>query len=361
MKKQMRKLTMVLSLLVALAMTVLSYGEHVEAASKVKLNKTKVTLAVGESTTLKMNGTSKKVTWSTSNKKVATVSKGKVTAKKKGTANITAKIGNKKYTCKVTVEAPKLSKTSVTLNQGENTTLKLSGTSRKVTWATSKKSVAKVSNGKVTAVGAGTANITAKVGNKTYTCKVTVEAPKLSKTSVTLNQGKSTTLKLSGTSQKVTWDTDERVAKVSNGKVTAVGAGTANITAKVGSKTYTCKVTVTKSPITGISMKEFEKRLQSFGFQHDVGTTYIYQAPAPSNQKLGQIRVTEDVAYIGLFGGSKKFNAIVKECFNLLLPTQGDTLYNIVSKPVQNQTFYMDGRIVKLKDEGDYVYIAICN
>lgn len=289
MKKQMRKLTMVLSLLVALAMTVLSYGEHVEAASKVKLNKTKVTLAVGESTTLKMNGTSKKVTWSTSNKKIATVSKGKVTAKKKGTANITAKIGNKKYTCKVTVEAPKLSKTSVTLNQGKSTTLKLSGTSRKVTWTTSKKSV----------------------------------------------------------------------AKVSNGKVTAVGAGTANITAKVGSKTYTCKVKVTKSPITGISMKEFEKRLPGLGWQYDVGTTYIYQAP--TYQRLGQVRVTENAVYMALYENSKEFDAIVKECFNLLLPTQGDTLHNIVSNTFRGQTFYMDGRTVEIKDAGSFVAVNIIN
>ena len=46
-----------------------------------------------------------KVKWSSSNKKVATVnSKGKVVAKKKGTAKISAKVGGKTYRCKVTVK-----------------------------------------------------------------------------------------------------------------------------------------------------------------------------------------------------------------------------------------------------------------
>lgn len=77
----------------------------VEAASKVKLNKTKATVYVGKSTQLKVTGTKKKVTWKSSNKKIATVtSKGKVTAKKGGKATITAKVAGKKYTCKITVK-----------------------------------------------------------------------------------------------------------------------------------------------------------------------------------------------------------------------------------------------------------------
>ncbi|HHT58009.1 Ig-like domain-containing protein [Herbinix luporum] len=76
----------------------------VEAAT-IKLNKTKITLDVGDTYQLKLTGTNKKVTWSSSKKSVATVSsKGKVTAKKAGKATITAKVGSKKYTCKVTVK-----------------------------------------------------------------------------------------------------------------------------------------------------------------------------------------------------------------------------------------------------------------
>ena len=76
----------------------------VQAAS-VKISKTKVTIYKGEKYTLKINGTSKKAKWSSSNKKIAIVdSNGEVTAKKDGTATITAKVGKKSYKCKVTVE-----------------------------------------------------------------------------------------------------------------------------------------------------------------------------------------------------------------------------------------------------------------
>lgn len=76
----------------------------VDAAAKI--NKSKVTVYVGQSTTLKVSGTKKKANWKTSNNKVATAKNGKVTAKKSGTAVITAKVGSKKYTCKVTVKNP---------------------------------------------------------------------------------------------------------------------------------------------------------------------------------------------------------------------------------------------------------------
>ena len=102
MKKQIRTL---LSVFLVLALIITLVPTNVKAANKVKLNKSKVTLYVGKTTTLKVKGTSKKVTWSSSNKKVATVNKkGKVTAKKKGTATITAKASGKKYKCKVTVK-----------------------------------------------------------------------------------------------------------------------------------------------------------------------------------------------------------------------------------------------------------------
>ena len=69
-----------------------------------KISTLEKTLKVGKSTTLKVTGTKKKVTWSSSNKKIVTVnSKGKITAKKAGTAKIYCKVGGKKYVVKVTV------------------------------------------------------------------------------------------------------------------------------------------------------------------------------------------------------------------------------------------------------------------
>lgn len=74
------------------------------AAGKIKLNKTKVSLKVGKTVKLKVYGTKKKVRWISKKKSVATVSAtGKVRAKKAGAAKIVAKVSGKKYTCKVTV------------------------------------------------------------------------------------------------------------------------------------------------------------------------------------------------------------------------------------------------------------------
>ncbi len=79
------------------------------AKKKVKLSTTKISLYVGDSYKLKLKNNKKKVKWSSSNKKVATVSKkGKVKAKKKGSCRITAKVGKKKYVCKVTVKKEKV-------------------------------------------------------------------------------------------------------------------------------------------------------------------------------------------------------------------------------------------------------------
>ena len=76
----------------------------VEAAS-VKISSKKKTMYKGYTYTLKVTGTKKKVTWTSSDKSKATVnSKGKVYAKKNGKVTITAKVGNKKYTCKVTIK-----------------------------------------------------------------------------------------------------------------------------------------------------------------------------------------------------------------------------------------------------------------
>ena len=74
-------------------------------AVSIKINKKSKTIYEGNTYTLKVTGTKKKVKWSSSNKSVATVSlKGKVTAKKNGTATITAKVGNKKLTSKIKVK-----------------------------------------------------------------------------------------------------------------------------------------------------------------------------------------------------------------------------------------------------------------
>ena len=172
--ERIRKLLSLL-LILALCFTFIPIA-NVQAASKVKINKTSTTIYVGKTETLKISGTSKTVKWSTSNKNIATVSsKGKVTAKKAGTAIITAKVSGKSYKCKVTVKNPSLNKSKATLEEGKTITLKLTGATAKK-YTSSNKNVANVNGkGKITAKKAGTATITCTGSNKkTYKCKITV-------------------------------------------------------------------------------------------------------------------------------------------------------------------------------------------
>ena len=148
------------------------------SAASVRLNKTKIVLVVGQTYNLKVSGTKKTPKWSSSNKKIVSVTKkGVVKGLKKGTATITAKIGKKKYKCKVTVETPKLSSTKKTVTAGTSFALKLNGTKRTVKWYTSNKKIATVSSkGVVKTLRAGSVKITAKLGGKSYVCRLTVKA-----------------------------------------------------------------------------------------------------------------------------------------------------------------------------------------
>ena len=259
----------------------------------ISLNKNKITLEVGQTYTLSATVLPKaydKLTWKSSNKAVATVtSKGKISAKSEGTASITLKTADGKNTsCKVTVVASSdenpdsisLNKSSLIVGVGEtfNFSCKTDkGTSAKVTYTSSKTSVATVdSNGNMKAKSAGTAIITATTNNgKTAKCRVTVKnAP----TSISINRknsimGLGETFYLEGSlandeaSRVLTFSSSKpEVATVSDGGiVTAKSIGTAivSITTYNGQKA-TCRVTVRNAPTsltfnkTSITLKQGE-------------------------------------------------------------------------------------------------------
>lgn len=103
MKTCKKNMAIVLSFVLAAASIAMPSTES--KAAKMKLNKSSVTVAVGKKVSLKVKGTTKKVSWTTSKKAIASVSKkGVVTGKKAGKATITAKVGAKKFRCKVTVK-----------------------------------------------------------------------------------------------------------------------------------------------------------------------------------------------------------------------------------------------------------------
>ena len=182
-----RKIRKYLSMVLLLFLLAAAMPQQAEAA--VKLNKTAVSINVKKTVTLKVSGTNGKVTWKSSNNKIATVSSlGVVKGINKGTATITAAVSKSTLRCKVTVKQPvtglKLNKTSAVLKKGSSFTLKAAvspanATNKSVVWKTSNNKVATVSSkGVVKGIGKGTAIITviARDGsNKKATCKVTVK------------------------------------------------------------------------------------------------------------------------------------------------------------------------------------------
>jgi uncharacterized protein YjdB len=101
MKQIKKKIAIVLTLILSISMIPTM---DVSAAKKVKLSRTTVTIYVGKTVTLKLKNNKNKVRWSSSNRNIATVTKkGKVKGKKAGKTTITAKVGKKKYRCRVTI------------------------------------------------------------------------------------------------------------------------------------------------------------------------------------------------------------------------------------------------------------------
>lgn len=249
-----------------------------KAPTKITLSKTSMTLGVKETYTLTKSlssgAASNKVTYSSSNKSVATVNaSGLVTAKKTGTATITAKTYNgKKTTCKITVKkAPTkitLSKSSLKLGAGETYTLSRSvpsGTaSYRVTYTSSNKNVVQVgSGGKLTAKRAGTAVITAKTYNgKTAKCTVSVKAPPsfvlLDQSSIYISPNQTGTLKanISNSAEACNkysfTSSNSNIVKITQTsgatcKFKALKAGKATITVKTfNGKMTKCQITVRK-------------------------------------------------------------------------------------------------------------------
>lgn len=210
----------------------------------------------------------KTVTWSSSAPDVATVdASGKVTGAKIGAAIITAKVGEHTASCTINVVALihsiSMDKTELTLDRGTTGQLTVSidppdtTEDKTVAWTSSDPDVATVdSTGKVTALKIGAATITAAIGEHTTSCTVNVvaliQSIALDKTTLTVDRGSTGQLTVSYTpadtteSKVVNWSSsDPSVATVdATGKVTGVKVGTATITAKVGTHTASCMISI---------------------------------------------------------------------------------------------------------------------
>lgn len=248
--------------------------------SSVSLNTATIEMVEGETfnlvaTVLPKDAEYDGITWASSNASVASVNSGTVTALKEGTATITASAGGKSSTCSVKVSSKvipvtsvALDKTSLSIQVGETETLTATvnpadATDKNVIWTSSDESVAKVADGKVTAVKSGNAIITAQCGDKTAECAVTVTVPvasvSLDKTTLSLAVGESAQLTATvkpddATDKTVIWSSSNAsVATVSDGKVVALKSGQTTIAARSGNIVAECVVTVIV-PVTGVTL-----------------------------------------------------------------------------------------------------------
>lgn len=265
--------------------------------TSVTLSQSTLSLRVGQTSTLTAtvapsDAINKTLTWSSSNTAVATIENGVVTAKSVGSATISAKTNdgsNITANCQVTVTPALVASISLNLTNAEvkeGETFQLTATvlpdyagNKVVSWKSSNTAVATVDiNGKVTAIKAGNAEITATStdgSNISAKCSVKVnpilaQSITLDKTSIEDIHGKqfqlSATVLPANTSNKgITWSTSNAsVATVDNGLVTLVAAGNAVITVKTvdGSNlTATCQVKVNPILVSNITLNQASAEL----------------------------------------------------------------------------------------------------
>lgn len=243
-------------------------GSMTVSAATFSLSQTRVTLNIGDSAELSVVGSEELAKWASYNVNIATVDQsGKVTAVRKGSTTISARIGltYKKCTVKVVDSSIKVNKPTAVIYTGGTSTqtvqlrATVKGASKAVTWTSLNPAVATVDEkGKVTSVSAGQAVIMATANGKTDTCVV-----KVLKNSISLNmdtmqlgtKGNGSAIKLTptivGTGKSVKWTTsDKTVATVSGGRVTGKNTGTAIITATANGMSATCEVTVIKDSLS---------------------------------------------------------------------------------------------------------------
>lgn len=241
--------------------------------SSIKLNKTTATIYHGGTSvnTLQLKatvkGATKDVVWESSDTNVATVdAKGKVTSVSAGTTTITATANGKSASCTITVKESSIALNMDTMqlsNKGTGSSMKLTpaiiGSKKTVKWVSSDKTIATVSNGKITGKKSGTATITATANGISDTCVVTVTdgLVSINEEKVLLYVGGTKTetkqLKTNAKKQDVlAWSSsNDSIATVENGLVTAKGEGTAIIKVECNGKIDSCEVTV-KNTVTEI-------------------------------------------------------------------------------------------------------------
>lgn len=286
--------------------------------------------------------------WSSSNAAVLAVSdEGVATGKAKGAAIVTAKIGSKSATATVNVLATPVSTIAVavaptTLDAGQTATASATLkdatgntlSDRTIAWQSSNPAIAVVnSSGGVSAVAKGSVTITAISEGKTGSAPLTVAAKAVAGVTVTPNPASATvgqTAQLSAsakdgqgvamTGRTFTWtSSNSAVASVSaSGLVTAVGAGTATISATTDGVTGQAQFTTTAVTATSVSLSPSSPHVQvGAGVQlvataYDAsGSTLSTRVPAWSSSNPTVATVSNDGRVTGVSVGNTTITATV--------------------------------------------------
>lgn len=265
-------------------------------ANSVELNSSSLTLKENQSfqfiaNVMPVTTTDKSIVWKSSDETVASITmSGLLTTKSVGNALITATCGDVSATCNVTVEPTlptEVVLNVVSVNMYPNTVKQLVATvgqdvtDKTIVWSSSNPQVATVeANGLVSALTLGETTITAKCGNVSSSCKVTVipvevTSVVMDKGLLEINVGESNSLNASvtpdnATDKTIVWYSDmPHIASVDqNGKVTGVGPGTATITANSGNFSAICEVIV-YAPAKSITLSDTELTIE-IGQQEDI-------------------------------------------------------------------------------------------
>ena len=313
----------------------ITYKVHVEKVensvtiTNVKMEKNTIELEKGKDYEMKVSltptdATSKNLTWTSSDEKVAKVKDGVITAVGPGTCMVTVESTNGNIdTCLVKVksdgtynpiESIKITSSDVSLNKGTSYTLSYEivpeGSENLLTWESSNVEVATVENGVIYALKGGEIEVTAKSGDIKETVKVKINEEKvepkfmLNQTSIGLNVGESYTLSVNNDT-KVTWtSSDSSIAIVdSNGKVVAKAEGSTTIIATDNSGyKVECGVTVSKS-----TQQSDVITLNTSAVAINVGDSIrLYETVTPSNNVSGVTWSSSDSKIATVVNGEVK-------------------------------------------------------
>jgi len=215
---------------------------------------------------------------------------------------------------------------------------------QEITWSSEEdKNVATVKDGLVTAVGVGTADITATSNGKAASCEVTVEEIRVDKieldnSSVKITIGSQKTLQatvydqFSGVmnDQEITWTSDnEAVATVDDGLITAVAEGEATVTAACGELLAECKIKVINGypvnlvVITGTTgftapmVEAYHNLIEKRNPPYEFGLKIFAPSDLESPEKVAKVQeaiLNSDAILLEMIGANR--DAILRDIFS---------------------------------------------